>query len=119
MLARLNECCPEIPTLYALTQGFAEVFRSKQKEALQNWLIDAQRINLPEISRFCERLLRDEAAVIAAVTLPWSKGQVEGQIHRLKLIKRQMYGRAKFGLLRRRVLPYVSGPVNLSLPRSP
>jgi transposase len=119
LLARLNECCPEIPTLYALTQGFAEVFRSKQKEALQKWLMDAQRINLPEISRFCEGLRRDEAAVTAAVTLPWSNGQVEGQIHRLKLIKRQMYGRAKFGLLRRRVLPYVSGPLNLSLPRSP
>ena len=119
LLAKLNECCPEIPTLYALTQGFAEVFRNKQDEALQNWLADAKRTGLPEIGRFCDGLLRDAAAVTAAVTLPWSNGQVEGQIHRLKLVKRQMYGRAKFTLLRRRVLPYVSGLVNLSPTRSP
>ena len=62
---------------------------------------------MPEISRFCDGLLRDAAAVAAAVILPWSNGQVEGQIHRLKLVKRQMYGRAKFELLRCRVLPYV------------
>ena len=55
----------------------------------------------------------------AAVTLPWSNGQVEGQIQRLKLVKRQMYGRAKFNLLRCRVLPYVPGQVNLSTTRSP
>jgi transposase len=119
LLARLNECCPEIPTLYTLTQGFSEVFRSKQEEALQNWLVDARRTGLPEIGRFCDGLLRDAAAVTAAVTLPWSNGQVEGQIHRLKLVKRQMYGRAKFTLLRLRVLPYVPGLVNLSPTRSP
>jgi transposase len=119
LLARLNECCAEIPTLYALTQGFSEVFRSKQEEALQNWLVDARRTGLPEVGRFCDGLLRDAAAVTAAVTLPWSNGQVEGQIHRLKLVKRQMYGRAKFTLLRRRVLPYVPDLVNLSPTRSP
>jgi transposase len=119
LLARLNECCPEIPTLYALTQGFSEVFRHKQDAALQTWMIDARRTGLPEIGRFCDGLLRDAAAVTAAVTLPWSNGQVEGQIHRLKLIKRQMYGRAKFILLRRRVLPYVPGLANLEPTRSP
>jgi transposase len=119
LLARLNESCPEIPPLYALTQGFAEVFRHKQDEALQNWLVDAKRTGLPEIGRFCDGLLRDAAAVTAAVTLPWSNGQVEGQIQRLKLVKRQMYGRAKFNLLRSRVLPYVPGQVNLSTTRSP
>jgi transposase len=119
LLARLNECCPEIPTLYALTQGFSEVFRNKQDAALQNWMIDARRTELPEIGRFCDGLLRDAAAVTAAVILPWSNGQVEGQIHRLKLVKRQMYGRAKFILLRRRVLPYVPGLANLESTRSP
>jgi len=49
-------------------------------------------------------LQRDQAAVLAAMQLPWSNGHVEGQVHRLKLIKRQMYGRAKFDLLRQRVL---------------
>ena len=119
VLAKLKECCSEVPTLYALTQGFAEVFRSKQEEALQKWLIDARKPGLPEIDRFCEGLVRDAAAVTAAVTLPRSNGQVEGQIQRLKLVKRQMYGRAKFNLLRCRVLPYVPGIVSQSATRSP
>lgn len=119
VLARLKECCSEIPTLYTLTQGFVEVFRSKQEEALQKWLIDARKPGLSEIDRFCEGLVRDAAAVTAAVTLPWSNGQVEGQIQRLKLVKRQMYGRAKFNLLRCRVLPYVPGIGSQSATRSP
>ncbi len=79
-LAKLNECCPEIPVLYDLTQGFAAVFRGKQSDALENWLVEANRTGLPEISRFCDGLIRDAKAVIAAVILPWSNGQVEGQI---------------------------------------
>ena len=71
-------------------------------------LIKHKEQGLPEIVRFCDGLRRDEKAVSAAVVLPWSNGQVEGQIYRLKLVKRQMYGRAKFNLLRRRVLPYVA-----------
>ncbi len=119
LLAKLNECCPEIPILYDLTQGFAAVFREKQSDALQNWLAEAYRTGLPEIGRFCDGLLRDAKAVTAAVVLPWSNRQVEGQIHRLKLVKRQMYGRAKFNLLRTRVLPYVPGVVNRPPERSP
>ena len=53
---------------------------------------------------FASKLQRDLQAVSAALTLTWSQGQVEGQVHRLKLIKRQMYGRAGFDLLRLRVL---------------
>jgi transposase len=66
----------------------------------------ASRSTFGAIHRFTTGLRRDEAAIAAAVLLPWSNGQVEGQVHRLKLIKRQMYGRAGFQLLRRRVLPY-------------
>ena len=114
LLAKLNECCPEIPILYELTQGFATVFRGKQSDTLQTWLNQARGTGLPEIVRFCDALRRDEKAVQAAVVLPWSNGQVEGQIHRLKLVKRQMYGRAKFHLLRCRVLPYVAAAVTVS-----
>jgi transposase len=57
-----------------------------------------------ELGAFGESLKRDEAAVRAALSLEWSNGQVEGQFNRLKTIKRQMYGRAKFDLLRKRVL---------------
>ncbi len=58
----------------------------------------------PELRSFARGLGRDEAAVRAGLDLPWSQGQTEGQITRLKLIKRQGYGRAKFDLLRQRVL---------------
>ncbi len=119
LLAQLTAACPEVSTLHALTQGFANVFRSKQSEALQNWLAEAKASGLPEINRFCDGLLRDAEAVTAAVVLPWSNGQVEGQIHRLKLVKRQMYGRAQFELLRCRVLPYVPGAAALLHQRSP
>src|ERR1022692_4485059 len=78
----------------------------------QTWINQARGTGLVEIGHFCDGLRRDEKAVNAAVILPWSNGQVEGQIHRLKLVKRQMYGRAKFNLLRRRVLPYVAAIVN-------
>jgi len=62
-----------------------------------------QRLLTP-LARFAAHLQRDQAAVLAAMQLPWSNGHVEGQVHRLKLIKRQMYGRAKFDLLRQSVL---------------
>ena len=118
-LAKWNECCPGMPIRYELTQGFAAVFRGKQSDALQNWLVEANREGLPEISRFCDGLLRDAKADTAAVNLPWSNGQVEGQIHRLNPMKFQMYGRANLNPLRRRVLPYVPGIVNLSPKGSP
>jgi transposase len=56
------------------------------------------------LAGFARHLRRDRDAVAAALQLPWSNGMVEGQVHRLKLIKRQMYGRASFDLLRLRVL---------------
>ena len=75
--------------------------------------------NLVLLDPDVRRAFRDEKAVNAAVVLPWSNGQVEGQIHRLKLVKRQMYGRAKFNLLRRRVLPYVAAPDAVSPQSAP
>jgi transposase len=71
---------------------------------LDGWLEGASKSELPELGSFAISLRRDEAAVRAALSHPWSGGQVEGQIHRLKLIKRQGYGRAGFELLKRRVL---------------
>jgi transposase len=59
--------------------------------------------NRANCASFAESLRKDLPAVWAALTLPWSNRQTEGQVHRLKLIKRQMYGRAKFDLLAQRV----------------
>lgn len=60
---------------------------------------------LPSLHTFVDGLERDLAAVTAGLTLPWSSGTLEGHVNRIKMIERRMYGRAGFGLLRKRVLP--------------
>ena len=82
--------------------------RKRKAELLDIWLAYACTSPITEVRTFATHLKQDYDAVKAALSLPWSNGQVEGQIHRLKLIKRQMYGRAHFDLLRKRVL-YASG----------
>jgi len=72
---------------------------------LRSWLVRALTSDIPELKGFVTGIERDYDAVNAAVTQAWSNGQVEGQVHRIKLLKRQMYGRSGFALLRRRVLP--------------
>ena len=79
--------------------------KERKEEAWESWLAKATAPNgSKELRGFAEGLKKDEAAVRAALRLEWSNGQVEGQVNRLKTIKRQMFGRAKFDLLRRRVL---------------
>ena len=73
---------------------------------LLQWIEKAKRCEFGAVVRFAYGLQKDISAVAAAVDMSWSTGQVEGQINRLKMIKRQMYGRAGFELLRARVLPY-------------
>lgn len=72
--------------------------------AFDAWVIDARSCGVPAVATFAAGLEQDGAAVRAALTMPWSSGQAEGQINRLKLLKRQMYGRANLDLLRRRTL---------------
>ena len=71
---------------------------------LDAWLIEAGGCGVPTMETFAGGLRKDADAIRAALTMPWSNGQTEGQVNRLKLIKRQMYGHASFDLLRRRVL---------------
>ena len=73
-------------------------------ETLEAWLGEARTCGVPAVETFASGLEQDGAAVRAALTTPWSNGQAEGQITRLKLLKRQTDGRAGFDLLRRRVL---------------
>jgi len=94
---------PELKVAIHLTQGFAELVR-QQPEQLDSWLAQAKSSALKQFQRFAEGLEEDYAAVKAGMTLPISNGQVEGQVNRLKMLKRQMYGRAGFNLLQRRVL---------------
>jgi Transposase len=72
--------------------------------AFEAWLAEARDCGVRVVESFAANLDQDGCAVRAALTLPWSSGQAEGQINRLKLLKRSMYGRAKLDLLRRRFL---------------
>jgi transposase len=78
--------------------------RNRDATALDTWIQVAQASGLPQFQSFANGLVKDEAAVHAAPTTEWSNGLVEGHGHRLKLIKRQGYGRAKLDLLRRRAI---------------
>ncbi len=94
----------ELASGYALLQRFRKLIAARDLAALGPWLADARTSTLPSFAALANGLTADLAAVEAALTTSWSNGQTEGQVQRLKLIKRQMYGRAKFDLLRRRVL---------------
>jgi transposase len=105
LVACLEEHCPEVARAATVAREFRKMVRERREEDWDLWVAHAREPTTPkEIRAFAEGLKKDEAAVKAALRLPWSNGQVEGQVNRLKLIKRQMFGRAKFDLLRRRVL---------------
>jgi len=104
-LVALQQRWPELPENVTLIQEFRSVLCQHHAADLEAWVALAGGPSiLPEIKRFAQNLRQDWAAVTEAVQQPWSNGQVEGQVNRLKLIKRQMYGRANFDLLRQRVL---------------
>lgn len=99
-LTRLCQADPLIAQTFEIVQDFATMLR----ERLDSWLkhVDAQEV--VELKNFARGLQKDYDAVKAGLTLEWSNGQVEGHVHRLKLLKRQMYGKASFQTLRKRVL---------------
>lgn len=109
---------PQIATAENLAQEFRDIVKNRKAGDLEAWLKSAETSHIPELNGFAVGIRRDHAAVIAGIEKSWSNGQVEGQVHRLKLLKRQMYGRSGFLLLRRRVLPF-DPAVEARPPRSP
>jgi len=103
-LARLCQGDQEIAKTYELIQSFTTMLRERQEEQLNSWLKLVKEQAMAELQSFAQGLERDSEAVKAGLTLKWSQGPVEGHVHRLKLIKRQAYGRASFAHLRKRVL---------------
>jgi len=101
----LKRGSPEFVLMRSLGMRFRGIFRSRGPGKLDNWIDDAVNSGLVAVARFARVLHRDLDAVYSAVELPWSNGQAEGQINRLKTIKRAMYGRAGPELLRARMLP--------------
>jgi len=88
----------------ALSQEFVHLLRERQASGLESWLQRAEASGIPALKGFAQGLRRDYAAVAAAFSLEWSQGPTEGQVNKLKNVKRSMFGRATFALLRQRVL---------------
>lgn len=100
-VARIEAALPALATARALTDRFTDMVRNARGDALAAWLDEAEA---SMIAPFARGLRSDCAAVAAALREPWSNGQTEGQINRLKTLKRQMYGRANIDLLRARLV---------------
>ena len=101
---QFKECLPAAVAAHDVAQQFQGLIRQRQVEGWDSWLRSAKTCALLDFRNFALGLERDDSAVRAALTLPYSNGRTEGHVHRLKLIKRSMFGRAKFDLLRQRVL---------------
>lgn len=95
---------PDLATAINLAQQFAALVRQRSPQQLDLWLEQASSSSIKQFQNFAKSLQEDYEAVKAGVTLAVSNGQVEGQINRLKLLKRQVYGRAGFDLLQKRVI---------------
>ena len=103
-LTQLRAQPGELADAITLTEDFAQLVRQRQGAQLDPWLERAAQSTLGVFQRFAQGLRDDYAAVKAGMTLPWSTGPVEGHINRLKMLKRQMFGRARLDLLSRRFL---------------
>ena len=93
-----------------LLASFHSLISERASTRLDSWLEQCEHSGIGEFVRFAQGLRRDDAAVRTALRYPWSQGPVEGQINRLKLLKRQMYGRAGFALLKQRMLAQSTFP---------
>ena len=94
----------EVKKISQIGTEFQTMIKEKQSEKFNSWLENSKNCGIKELARFAFGLKQDEAAVRQSMSSEWSNGQVEGQVNRLKSIKRQMYGRANFDLLKARVM---------------
>ena len=101
---RICQQSTEIDQANTLFQRFARMLRHRQADCLDEWLTEASECGIVEVANFARGVRQDYWAVKAGLSLHWSNGPVEGQINRLKLVKRSMYGRAGFVLLKKRYL---------------
>lgn len=103
-LDELTATCPQMTALAARVREFAVILTQRRGPDLDTWIKTVLANDLPALHTFVHGLGKDHAAVIAGLTLPYSNGPIEGTNTKVKLIKRQMYGRAGFALLRQRIL---------------
>lgn len=103
-LTKLLEIAPTAVKIKQLGIEFQEIVKERRADSFDDWLHKVRQSEVKELQNWANGLLSDESAVRTALSMTWSNGQTEGQVNRLKTIKRAMYGRAKFDLLRARVL---------------
>jgi transposase len=103
-LGELVAACPEMTALAGLVYEFAQLMADRRGTDLDCWIKQVREAGLPELEPFLRGLDQDHAAAVAGLTLPYSNGPIEGVNTKTKLLKRQMYGRADFRLLRHRIL---------------
>ena len=96
--------CPHLVTLVEHVREFARLLTARLGGELDGWLNAVEASDLPAVHAFVRGLRKDLPAVVAGLTLPYSNGPIEGTNTKVKLLKRQMYGRAGFALLRKRIL---------------
>lgn len=104
MRLRLLEAAPEVQQALTELIVFRRLLHERETAALEPWLRVAEASAVREVRAFAAGVRRDQAAVQAALEYAWSSGRVEGQVTIIKLVKRQMYGRGNFDLLKRRVM---------------
>jgi transposase len=103
----LDQLCQvetSVARAFALSQAFLALVRERRGDDLEAWRAEAMHSGIDALARFARGLQDDLSAITAGLTREWNNGVTEGQIHRLKLVKRQGYGRAGFALVRQRVL---------------
>jgi transposase len=103
-LATILSQCETARTIYQLVQDFRQILHLREGEKLNGWLERVRASQIRPLQSFVGGIERDKAAVLAGLTRPQNNGLVEGKVNKLKLIKRMMFGRAEFPLLRQRVL---------------
>lgn len=95
---------PLLSEVYSLAKEFHAVMFSKKPEKLDQWIVSAQKHDIPELQSFVEGILKDLKAVKNGIIYPYNNGLAEGSVNKIKVIKRTMYGRNSFALLKSKVL---------------
>jgi transposase len=103
-LKAVLDACPELDQTHQLVRAFTQMLARRTGADLPDWISTARAARLPGITGFAHGLTTDLEAVIAGLTVHWSSGGTEGAVNRVKKIKRQLYGRAGFELLRKMIL---------------
>jgi transposase len=103
-LKEIRAACPELDAAVDHVRAFGSLMHEHRGDDLDEWIEQVRRHDLPALRQFADGLLHDRDAVVAGLSSTWSSGQVEGQVTRVKLLKRAGYGRAKLDLLRTRIL---------------